>query len=162
IPAESISFDLSYAHDDVFSTTDLCYVFTPTANAPLPPGAAGAARAGTCANTSLSSCTRLYLGNGYYNAPSNFFTVNGNYSPSKHFHINAGALINNVDGSGEMLNPYQAPGSLHSKILNPYADLVVNIASQWAWHGNWNHHAYDESGPAGPAPRDFHGDIYTL
>jgi hypothetical protein len=162
IATESISFDLAYAHDDVFSVTDLCYVFTPTANAPLPPGAAAASRAGTCANTTLSSSTPLYLGNGYYKAPSNFFTGNINLAPSKYFRINAGARLNYVDGSGEMLNPYQVPGSLNSKILNPYADLVVNIAPQWAWHGNWNHHSYDESGPAGPAPRNFHGDIFTL
>ncbi len=162
IATEAISFDLSYAHDDVFSVTDLCYVFTPTATAPLPAGAASNSRAGTCANTTLAATTPLYLGNGYYNAPSNFFTGNVSLAPSKYFRINAGARLNNVDGSGEMLNPYQVTGSLDSKILNPYADLVVNIAPQWAWHGNWDHHSYNESGPAGPAPRDFHGDIYTL
>ena len=76
--------------------------------------------------------------------------------------MNAGARVNSVNGSAETLNPYQVPGALQSKIVAPFADLVVNIAPQWAWHGNWNHQAYDESGPAGPAPRDFHGDIYTL
>jgi hypothetical protein len=160
IPAESISFDVSYGHDDVFSVTDLCYVFAPTANAPLPPGAVS--RGATCANTSLSSSTGVYLGNGYYNAPSNYFTANVNWSPSKYFRVNAGERLYSVNGSGEMLNPYQVTGSLDSKRVQPYADLVVNIAPQWAWHGNWNHQAYVEGGPAGPAPRDFHGDIYTL
>jgi len=144
----------------VFSVTDLCYVFTPTANASLPPGAV--ARAGTCAHTGLSSSTGVYLGNGYYNAPSNYFTANVNWSPSKYFRVNAGERLNSVNGSGETLNPYQVTGSLDSKILRPYADLVVNIAPQWAWHGNWNRHAYDEGGAAGQAPRDFHGNIYTV
>jgi hypothetical protein len=85
-----------------------------------------------------------------------------NWSPSKYFRVNAGERLNSVNGSGEALNPYQVTGSLDSKILRPYADLVVNIAPQWAWHGNWDRYAYDEAGPATPAPRDFHGNIYTL
>ena len=140
--------------------TDLCYVFAPTANAPLPAGAVS--RGGTCANTSLPTTTGLYLGSGYYDAPSNFFTGNINWSPSKYFRINAGARVNSVNGSAETLNPYQAPGGLQSKVVAPYADLVVNIAPQWSWHGNWNHQAYEESGAPIPAPRSFHGDIYTL
>jgi len=163
IASEAISFDVSYAHDSVFSTTDLCYVFAPTANATT---TNGVVKGGTCANTGVTytGTAALYLGNGYYNAPSNFFTGGVNLAPSKYFRINAGARVTSVDGSGETLNPYQVPGALHSKILAPYADLVVNIAPQWAWHGNWNHQAYNEAGPVGPglAPRSFHGDIYTL
>ena len=160
IPTEALSLDFNYGHDDVYSVTDLCYVFAPTANATLPSGAVS--RGGTCANTSLPATTGVYLGNGYYDAPSNFFAGNINLSPSKYFRINAGARVNNVSGSGEMLNPYQVPGSLHSKVISPYADLVVNMASQWSWHGNWNHQAYEESSAPIPAPRNFHGDIYTL
>lgn len=155
IPAESISIDLSYAHDDVFSVTDLCYTST------LATGTPGA---GTCTNSAASgaSFTNPYLGNGYYDAPTNFFTAGVNYSPLKYFRINAGARVNSVHGSAEFLNPLEVPGALQSKIVAPYADLIVNIAPQWSWHGNWNHQGYDESGPAGPAPRAFHGDIYTL
>ena len=39
IPIEKLSFDFNYSHDDVFSQTDLCYVFVPTATYPLPAGA---------------------------------------------------------------------------------------------------------------------------
>ncbi len=160
IPTESMSLDISYGHDDVFSLTDLCYVFVATANAPLPAGAV--AKGGTCANTTLTGTTIPYLGNGYYDAPSSFFTSNINWSPSKYFRINAGARVNSVKGSAEMLNPYQVPGGLQSKVVAPYADLAVQIAPQWSWHGNWNHQAYEESSAPTPAPRSFHGDIYTL
>ena len=33
---ERFSADLNFAHDSVFSATDLCYVYTATATAPLP------------------------------------------------------------------------------------------------------------------------------
>jgi hypothetical protein len=61
-----------------------------------------------------------------------------------------------------MLSPYQVPGALQSQYITPYADLVIHIAPQWSWHGDWNLHDYSESGPDGPAPRDFHGNIFTL
>jgi hypothetical protein len=161
IAAESLSFDLSFAHDDVFSVTDLCYAFIPNLNAPLP---AGASNAGTC-NTTNSPDTgdpTYYLGSGFYDAPATYFSGAVNYSPSKYFRANAGARLNSVDGTAEYLNPLMVPGALQSKVVSPFADLVINIAPQWSWHGNWNHQAYEESGAVGPAARNFHGDIFTL
>ena len=37
------------------------------------------------------------------------------------------------------------PGALQSKVVSPFSDLLINIAPQWAWHGNWVHHGYDEA-----------------
>jgi hypothetical protein len=135
----------------VYSVTDLCYAST--AAAPTAP-----VNAGTCANTTNEN---QYLGNGYYDAPVNYFTGAFNYS-SKYFRVALGGRFNNVDGSAEMLSPYMVPGALQSKYITPYADLVINIAPQWSWHGNWNRPDYNESGPAGPAPRDFNGNIFIL
>jgi hypothetical protein len=151
IPAESMSLDFNYGYDDVFSVTDLCYATT------APPPTA-IANTGTCAYTAGSN---KYLGNGYYDAPVNYFTAAFNYS-SKYFRVGLGGRFNDVNGSAEMLSPYQVPGALQSKYITPYADLAINIAPQWSWHGNWNHPDYNESGPAGPATRDFKGDIFTL
>src|ERR1700752_3082607 len=53
IPAESMSLDINYAHDDVYSVTDLCYAST--AAPPTTP-----VLAGTCANTTNEN---QYLGN---------------------------------------------------------------------------------------------------
>ena len=47
IPIETLSLDFNYSHDSVFSQTDLCYVFTATANAPLPANA-GPQNVATC------------------------------------------------------------------------------------------------------------------
>jgi hypothetical protein len=169
IPSDRFSFDLNYAHDDVFSTTDLCYIYVPTTAYPLPPGAQGSV--GTCLQTAdnpggtlptQSAGTQLYLGGGRYDAPVNFFSGAVSWAPSKYFRYNGGARITDTNGTAEFLNPLMVPGAQQSKVLSPFSDLQVNIAPQWAWHGNWVHHGYDESGGPGPAPRSFHGDVVTL
>ncbi len=66
------------------------------------------------------------------------------------------------------------PGALLSKYVTPFADLQIRIAEGWYWHGNWEHHGYNEGGPSGGVngnvfvpgsllpSRDFHGDVVTL
>ncbi len=162
IPTETLSFDFNFARDDVFSQTDICYAFIPNVNAPLP---AGATNAGTCtvANSGVGvGDPSYYLGNGYYDAPVTYFAGAVNWAPSKYFRFNGGARITDTNGTAELLNPLMVPGALQSKVLSPFSDLLINIAPQWAWHGNWVHHGYDESGGPGPASREFHGDVVTL
>jgi hypothetical protein len=161
-PMEGLSLDFDYAHDDFFSQTELCYVFTPTATAPLP---SGAANSGTCVNSTANpgGSPSLYLGSGTYDAPSNFFSGAFNYAPSKVFRLNAGARVNGTNGTAEQLNPLMVPGALRSRYVTPFTDLEIHIASQWAWHGNWTHDGYHERGPQGLLPsRNTHGDILTL
>lgn len=159
-PNEKFSFDMNYTHDDVFSGTDICYVFVANANYAVPAGAVD--RAATCQFTTLSASTADYLGTGRYDAPVNFFSGAATWAPSKRFRFNGGARLTDTNGTAEFLNPLMVPGALQSKVVSPFGDVVFNIAPQWAWHGNWVHHGYDESGAAGPAPRTFHGDVVTL
>ena len=105
---------------------------------------------------------QLYLGNGYYDAPVNFFSGAINWAPSKYFRLMAALRVTHTNGTAEFLNPLMVPGALQSKVVSPFSDLLINIAPQWAWHGNWVHHGYDEAGGPGPAPRTFHGDVVTL
>jgi hypothetical protein len=162
IAGQGLSMDFNFAHDDVFSVTDLCYIFTATATMPLPPGPGNA---GTCVNTASNpgGAASLLLGNGYYNAPSNFFSGAFNYAPAKYLRMSAGERVNDTNGQAEQLNPFMVPGALHSKYVTPYADMEIHIASQWAWHGNWTHDGYAEGGPLNYLPsRNTHGDIVTL
>ena len=162
MPREGLSIDFNYARDDVLAQTDLCYIFTANANAPLP---SGAANSGTCVKTTANpeGATTLYLGTGYYHAPSYFIAGSVNYAPSKYWRVNGGIRLNNVNGQAEMLNPLMAPGALQSQYATPFADLQINIAQGWAWHGNWTHNGYSEQGPQGPLPaRNTSGDILTL
>lgn len=158
IPTQTVSLNFNFARNNVFSQTDLCYAFTANPQAPLP---TGASNAGTC-TVDNGGAANLYLGTGYYSAPTTFFQGGLNFAPSKYFKFNGGARITSTDGQAEMLNPLMVPGALQSKVVSPYSDLVVNVAKQWAWHGFWEHHGYDESGSPGPAARSFHGDVITL
>ncbi|HEY3707028.1 MAG TPA: hypothetical protein VGL22_18355 [Terracidiphilus sp.] len=151
IPAESMSLELDYAYQSVYSQTDLCYTATP------PP--VGAGSGGTCQFTGGGN---PYRGNGLYKAPTTFFNGMFHYTAPKYVAMGAGVRVNSINGYAEMLSPYQVPGALQSTYWTPYADLVVHIAPQWSWHGDWNRPDYAESGPAGPAPRDFNGNIFTL
>jgi hypothetical protein len=171
-PTEQLSIDFNYAYDDVYSKTDLCYIFVGTATYPVPLGAVGST--GTCLQTAAnpggtlpppgtSVASQLYLGSGLYDAPANFFSGSINYVPTKLVHLNGGFRMNDVNGTAEMLNPLMVPGALQSRTLSPFADMEIKIASQWAWHGNWMHHGYSEQGPQGTlAPRNFHGDVLSL
>jgi hypothetical protein len=170
IPAETVSLDFEYAHDVVFSQTDLCYVFTATANASVP---AGAANAGTCVRTpgNPTANSTLYLGYGTYNAPSDFYLAAFNYAPSKKFRFNGGFRMTALGGTAELLNPYNPTGALSSNTVSPFADLRVAVGPGWEWHGNWQHHGYSEDGPSGgnggvpgslTPSREFSGEVVTL
>ncbi|HKF48081.1 MAG TPA: hypothetical protein VKB38_12040 [Terracidiphilus sp.] len=152
IPNEKFNMELDYSYDEVYSVTNLCY----TASI-LPPGATTGSN--TC---SYSADGNSYLGNGLYDAPMNYFYGMFHYTPNKHVSGGAGVRVNSTNGSAEFLSPYMVPGALQSKYWSPYADLVINIAPNWSWHGDWNRPEYTESGPAGPAPRDVNGNIFTL
>jgi len=172
MPVDGLSIDFNYAHDDVYSRTDLCYIFVGTATFPVPTPAT--ASTGTCLQTAANPtgtlpppgtavASQLYLGSGLYDAPSNFVSGAFTYSPSKYFRLNAGERLNSTNGTSEQLNPLMVPGALQSRYLTPFTDLEIHIASQWAWHGNWTHDGYHERGPQGLLPsRNTHGDILTL
>ena len=154
---DKFNLDMNYGYDGVYSVTDICYLssLTPT----------GTVSTGTCVNgTSGSSASSTYvLGNAYYNAPTNFGSISVVYVPVTRVRTNFGYTINRVDGDAEMLNPQMVPGALQSKYQTPFADLQVQIAPQWIWHGNWQYSGYGEDGLAGPTiARNVHGNVVTL
>jgi hypothetical protein len=162
-PTEKLSLDLNYAYEMVSSRTDICYAFTANANAPLP---SGAANAGTCtvANSPDNGSVSYYLDNDPYEAPTNFASGSINYSPMRMVQFNAGARFNSVDGSAHFLNPLMVPGSLQSRYVTPFSDVILKIAPQWSWHGNWTYNGYGETGKASPTLplRNVHGNTVTL
>jgi hypothetical protein len=168
---DGFSLDFNYAYDDVYSQTDICYVFTPTATAPLPPGATNS---GTCVASADNpqGAPNLYLGKALYNAPSNFVSGAISYAPNRRVRLNAGARLNDVNGNAEQLNPLMIPGALQSKYFMPYGDVLFNLNQQWAWHGNFAYDGYGEQGAMnattnglnsnGLPSRNNHGNILTL
>ena len=161
-PVEQFGFDFAFAHDNVFSQTDICYAFTPSPQAPLP---TGAANAGTCtvASSPDTGSASYFLGKGSYDAPVNFVSGSIRYSPNRRFHFMGGARLNYTNGTAEFLNPLMVPGALQSRYITPFADAEFKIASQWSWHGNFTRTQYSEPGPHGNlASRGTSGNVTTL
>jgi hypothetical protein len=158
-PNEKLSIEANYAYDDVYSQTDLCFIYSTGA----PP--AGSRNSGTCVAGAANpqGSASLFRGFGTYDAPSNFFGGALHFTPVKTLHLGAGTRFNNVNGQAEQLNPYMVPGALRSTYLIPYADVLYDLSSQWAWHGNFVYDGYAENGPLGMlASRNTHGNVLTL
>jgi hypothetical protein len=150
-PSEKWSLNLSYAYDSVYSTTIECYPSTPP-----PPDAVTAPPVCTAAGTP-------YQSNGYYNAPMQFGSIGFTFSPVKRVHANAGYRMSDVNGTSEMINIRQVPGSLQSQFQSPYGGLYIQMAEKWTWKADYNYYSYGEGTPIGPTlPRSFRGNVYTL
>jgi hypothetical protein len=154
IPSETWSMNFNLAHDDVFSSMDICY----PSGSPL----TGDTNSGTC-TVANGGGTYLYRGSGNYDAPVTFFSAALNYAPKKHVRMYGGFRVNRTKGTAEMLNPNMIPGALRSKFFSPYADVEFRLDREWSWHGNWTHTGYQESGDQGIlASRNTSGDVMTL
>lgn len=149
MPNEHYGMELNYGYIDAFSRTELCYASTI-----VPAGAAA----------SPADCgTNGYLGNGYYNAPTQSGSIAITLAPVKRFHSAIGHRISAVSGTAEFLNPLQVPGSLQSQYQSPYARVAWTLSPGWEWRGDWNYFGYGEDGPIGPTlSRTFHSNAYTL
>jgi hypothetical protein len=149
MPNEHYGLELSYGYIDIFSRTELCYAAT---SAP-----AGAA-------PSPADCgTNAYLGNGYYDAPTQYGSIGIRLAPIKRFHSTVGYRMSAVSGAAEFLNPLQVPGSLQSQYQSPYAKVAWTLSPGWEWRGDWNYYGYGEGGLVGPTlTRTFRGNVYTL
>lgn len=151
IPNEHYGVDLSYGYVDVFTRTNECYTSS-VVEPGTPPASPTCVAAGT-----------PYLGTGYYNAPTQFGSIDILLVPFKKLDANVGYRMSAVNGTTEFLNPRQVPGSLQSQYQSPFANVRYIFAPGWIWSGEWNYYGYGESGPIGPtAPRSFRGNVYTL
>lgn len=144
MPKPRYGLDVNYGYGDVFSQTTICYAATP---APSGPGA-GAAPA---------SCgTNNNLGSGYYDAPTQYGSFGFSVVPTKTVRSTIGYRISAVNGTTELLNPLEVPGSLRSQYQSPFANVAWTIHPRWTWKGGWNYYGYGEDSPVGPtAPRAF-------
>ena len=151
MPSPRYGLDLNYGYSDVFSKTTLCYAETPP---PVGPGA-GAAPADCGTNTNL--------GTGYYDAPTEYGSFSFMLAPAKTLRANVGYQISAVNGTTELLNPLQVPGSLQSQYQSPFFNIAWTFHPGLTWKGSWNYYGYGEDGPVGPtSPRNFHANMLTL
>lgn len=146
MPNPRYGLDFNYGYSDVFSRTTICY-----------------ATAATIGPAPADCGTNTNLGTGYYDAPTQYASIGGTYSPVKKLRVSGGYRISAVNGTTELLNPLAVYGSLQSKYQSPYADVAWTVHPGLVVKGNWNHYSYGEDGPIGPtAPRNFRAEVLAF
>jgi hypothetical protein len=158
-PNEHYGLELNYGYVDVFSRSTNCFG-DPVASAP--PDATPIPAPATCGNLP-SGATAAFYGTSYFDTPTQFGSAAFVLSPVKQFRTSFGYRVSAVEGQTEFLNPLEVPGSLQSRYQTPYVNLAWKLTPAWMAKGDYNYYGYGESSAVGPtAPRNFHGNIYTL
>ena len=158
-PNEYFSVDLNYGYIDVFSQSVNCFD-----DAVAPPGAILMPVGVTCGNAvNTATSSAAYYGNSYYDAPTQYGSAGIVVTPIKPLRTSFGYRVSAVEGNTEQLNPLAVPGSLPSKYQTPYASMAWTLSKAWAVRGDYNYYGYGEESTVGPtAPRNFHGNLYTV
>ena len=145
-PKPWFGFEFGYNYDDVFSTTNICYVATP------PP-------AGT------TSCGAPFLQSpSVYNDTINFGYTNVMFKPIKRVTANVGYNLTSTTGNTLILTPILSTlGPLDFNFHKPTASVDVDLSKGFTWRTAWNYYDYNEkSVPGTLAARDFHSNSATL
>jgi hypothetical protein len=145
-PKPKVGFEFGYNYDDVFSTTNICFVATP-----VPPG--------------TTSCgTPFRQEPSIYNQKINFGYTNIMFKPIPRVTANLGYNLTSTSGDTLILNPIQTTlGPLAFNFHKPTASVDVDLAKGFAWRTAWNYYDYNEkSAPGSLAARDFQSNSATL
>ena len=147
-PNPRFGVDFGYNYDDIFSTTNICYVL------------ASSAKTGStdCGGAPFQEEPSLY------DNKINFGYINIILKPIKRITANVGYNLVSSSGSTTILAP--APNTLGPLGLNfhkPTASVDVDLTKGIAWRTAWNYYDYNEkSDPGTLAPRDFQSNSATL
>lgn len=140
--------EFGYNYDDVFSTTNVCFVATPS-----PPGT------NTCPGD-----TAFLESPSVYTNKINFGYTNLMFKPIARVTANLGYNLTSTSGNTLILNPNLTTlGPLAFNFHKPTASVDVDLAKGFTWRTAWNYYDYNEkSAPGLIAPRDFQSNSATL
>jgi hypothetical protein len=146
-PRSRLALELGYNYNDVFSTTNICFVATPAPAGSL-----------ACGATTLLAADSIYKNRVHF--------VYGNlmFKPVKRVTANLGYNLTSTSGNTLILNPTQSTlGPLAFNYHKPAASVDVELAKGWTWRTGWNYDDYNEkSDPGVVSARDFHSNSATL
>ncbi len=147
-PKPQYGLEFGYNYDDIFSTTNICYVITTTAP-PANPVCGGAA---------------LIQSPSFYTEKINYAYTNIMFKPVKRVTANIGYNLTSTSGSTLILSPFQTTlGPLAFNFHRPTAFVDVDLARGFTWRTGWNYYDYNEKSAPGPLfPRDFQSNSATL
>jgi hypothetical protein len=147
-PKPRFGFEFGYNYDDVFSTTNICYVLTST-----PPANSTLCGAGVPYFSAISLYTnKVHFGYG-----------NIMFKPQPRVTANIGYNLTSTSGSTPTLADPTILTSLGFNYHKPSASLDVNVAKGLTWRTAWGHYDYNEKFlPAPLLARDFQSNSATL
>lgn len=151
LTGESLSFEVGYSYNEVFSQILICYT-----SAAAPPGL------GNCpGSTKLVQQLSIYTNN------SHFGHFNVDWQPWKRLRTRFGANLTGTSGSVLIISPNAPSGPLDSKFLQPYGGFDFLFTNRWIGRAYWAYHGYHEDPDAGVvqdifAPRNFHANLVTI
>ena len=147
-PRDRLSWEFGYNYNDVFSTTNICYVFGST-----PP-----------AGSTLCGAAPFIAGVSTYDNRVHFGSTSIMFKPVKRVTTNLGYNLMSTGGSTLILNPNQGTlGPLAINYHKPFAAVGIDLAKGWRFNTTWGYYGYNEKSSPGPvAARDFHSNQATL
>jgi len=147
-PKSDFGLDLGYNYDDIFSTTNICYILTAT-----PP-----------ANSTLCSGGAPYFSAiSLYTNKIHFGYLNARFKVAPRVLAHAGYNITSTSGFTPTLADPTVLTSLGFNYHKPSASLDVNLAKGLTWRTGWGYYDYNEKFlPAPLLARDFQSNSVTL
>lgn len=147
-PKPRFGVDFGYNYDDVFSTTNICYVLTNT-----PP-----------TNSTLCSAGAPYFSaTSLYTNKVNFGYANFMFKPAPRTTVHAGYNMTSTSGSTPTLADPSILTSLGFNYHKPSASLEMNLAKGVTFISGWGYYDYNEKFLPAPLPaRDFQSNQVAL
>src|SRR5215813_194330 len=148
-PNQRFRVDFGYNYDDIFSTTNICYVIGAT----VPAG-----------STLCNARTPFLSGISLYVNKINFGYANFTFRPIKRVTTSLGYSLTSSSGDNTILSPVpNTLGPLGINFHKPFALIDFELARGFSWRTAWNYYDYNEkSSPGFLPPRDFQSNSATL
>ena len=148
-PKPRFGMELGYNYEDVFSTTNICFV---TVSAPPP-------------NSTFCGSGAPYLSApSLYNNKINFVYTSFMVVPVRRLTLSLGYDLTSTSGSQTILGPTpNTLGPLGMNYHKPFASAELALVKGLSWRTAWNYYDYNEKSVAFPLPpRDFQSNSATL
>ena len=152
MPNEHYGIDFSYAYNDVYTATNICFQ-----------GAASVMPGGTVAPAAANSTGQLcypvakgyganavlFLGRDFENAPTQYASVALALNPVDKIHSNVGYRISAVNGSRLFTDASDVNGTLVSAYQTPFVKVAWTVHPGFVWKAEYDYYGYGEGGPSG-------------
>jgi hypothetical protein len=147
-PKPRLGFELGYNYDDIFSTTNICYVSTAVAPENT---------------TSCGDGAPYFSGVSLYTNKVHFGYANVMFKPQPRVRLNVGYTLTSLSGFTPTLADPSVLTSLGFNYHMPTASMDVTVAKGLIWRTAWGYHDYNEKFlPAPLLARDFQSNSATL